>query len=51
MQGKIIWGLQKTYNGMFRGGTKGGERDGLDGLGMNKHGKIEVKGIQGSGCM
>lgn len=28
MQGKNILGLHKTCNGMFRGGTAGGEKEG-----------------------
>lgn len=43
MQEKSIWHYRKYY-GIFRGGTKGRERDrGIDlgALGRNKHGKIE----------
>lgn len=47
-QGKNILGIDETYCGTFRGGIKGGEREGFSGLGSNKCGKEMHKGIKGS---
>lgn len=48
MQGKNIWGLHKAYNGMFREGTKAGERDGSrwfgDELAWENGGKGDARG-------